>query len=71
MQTSFFNARMDRLHPSNQARRPQKAVLALNLVGYAIGALTLLGYGLLGLIPLVVSAAYLVAGALLNIALYA
>lgn len=61
---------MDQSHPSNKSRRPQKALLVLNLAGYAIGALTILGYGLLGLLPVMVAGAYLVVGALVNVGLY-
>ncbi|MGA8007801.1 MAG: diguanylate cyclase, partial [Thiomonas sp.] len=61
---------MDQSHPSNKSRRPQKALLVLNLAGYAIGALTILGYGLLDLLPVMVAGAYLVVGALVNVGLY-
>jgi hypothetical protein len=49
---------MDPSHPSNKSRRPQRALLALNLAGYAAGALTILGYGLIGLLPPMVAGAY-------------
>lgn len=61
---------MDQSHPSNKSRRPQRALLALNLVGYAVGALTILGYGLIGLLPTFVAWAYFLTGALGNIGLY-
>ena len=61
---------MDQSHPSNKSRRPQRALLALNLVGYAAGALTILGYGLIGLLPTFVAWAYFLTGALVNIGLY-
>lgn len=60
---------MDSSHPSSKSRRPQKALLVLNLAGYALGALTILGYGLLGVLPVLVSGAYFVIGALVNIGL--
>ena len=63
-------ARMDRLHPSNHAHRPQLALLVLHLCGYAIGAFTILGYGLLKLVPLGASASYFAAGAVVNGAMY-
>lgn len=62
---------MDQAHPSNQSRRPQKAILALNLAGYGVGALTILGYAGIGLVPPLVAAAYFGIGALVNIGLYA
>ncbi|MCE1162198.1 MAG: EAL domain-containing protein [Thiomonas sp.] len=62
---------MDQAHPSNQSRRPQKAILALNLAGYGVGALTILGYAGIGLLPPLVAAAYFGIGALVNIGLYA
>ena len=61
---------MDQSHPSSKTRRPQRALLVLNLSGYAIGALTILGYGLLGLLPVTVAMAYFVVGALVNGGLY-
>ncbi len=57
---------MDSSHPSSKSRRPQKALLVLNLAGYALGALTILGYGLLGVLPVLVAGAYFVIGALVN-----
>ena len=61
---------MDTTHPSNQARRPQKVTLVLHLGGYALGAITLLGYALIGLLPPLVAPAYFAIGALINVGLY-